>query len=199
MNDEIANCYPLPVHSNERPFPCHFCEQTFKSSSNRSKHERRIHAKERNAMRNAANQQQLNKTAPKVAEPAPAPPPPVLKIKKEPPAVLNTSSDDDRRTFMCDYEGCLSGFKTRSSLRDHQKGEKISKNAVKMCNNLSIFQSIQTTGRISVHSAQVHLSRARIGANTSEVRILYSIRSENSIERTKGTATLMTRSQPLKK
>lgn len=76
-------------------------------------------------MRSAANQQQLSKVAPKVAEPAPAPPP-VLKIKKEPPAVLNTSSDDDRRTFMCDYEGCLSGFKTRSSLRDHQKGNKSS-------------------------------------------------------------------------
>lgn len=73
-------------------------------------------------MRSAANQQQLNKSATKVAELAPAPSPPVLKIKKEPPAVLNTSTDDDERTFRCDHEGCLSGFKTRSSLRDHQKG-----------------------------------------------------------------------------
>lgn len=77
-------------------------------------------------MRSAANQQQLSKVATKVAEPAP-PPPPVLKIKKEPPAVLNSSSDDDKRTFVCDYEGCLSGFKTRSSLRDHQKGKKLRK------------------------------------------------------------------------
>lgn len=57
----------------------------------------------------------------KVVEPPP-------KVKKEVVAaqVLNTSVssvDGEDRMFRCEQDGCFSSFKTRSSLRDHQKGK----------------------------------------------------------------------------
>lgn len=57
----------------------------------------------------------------KVVEPPP-------KVKKEVAAVVNTSVssvDGEDRMFRCEQDGCFSSFKTRSSLRDHQKGRKI--------------------------------------------------------------------------
>ena len=36
----------VTVHSDERPYPCNFCSSAFKSSSNRSKHERGSHSVE---------------------------------------------------------------------------------------------------------------------------------------------------------
>lgn len=54
---------------------------------------------------------------------------PALKIKREPQAtaavvmsVLNVSADDEDRIYKCEQPGCFSSFKSRSSLRDHQKG-----------------------------------------------------------------------------
>lgn len=54
---------------------------------------------------------------------------PAIKIKKEAQAspaltmtVLNTSPDDEERIYKCEQAGCFSSFKSRSSLRDHQKG-----------------------------------------------------------------------------
>lgn len=83
-------------------------------------------------MKSATADQQLTKLAEKVKVSLPLPTPAVLsvKVKKDPPAAtaintLNTSqssADGDERTFKCDQEGCFSSFKTRSSLRDHQKG-----------------------------------------------------------------------------
>lgn len=124
----------IPVHSNERPFPCHFCAQTFKSSSNRSKHERRIHTKERNAMKAAEAQDGLKKLETKIEneldkqaltnannslvrnahESS-------TRFKEKDPLDSNTYFNDDERVFACDHEGCLRSFRTRSSLRDHQK------------------------------------------------------------------------------
>lgn len=139
------------MHSNERPFPCHYCDQTFKSSSNRSKHERRIHSKERNAMKTATAEQQLNKLAEKTKIALPTLPTPP-KIKKDPlPPVaasnlLNSSlstADGEERVFRCDHEGCFSSFKTRSSLRDHQKGK------TKLSDRL---QALNRTFPLSVHS-----------------------------------------------
>ncbi|CRL05354.1 CLUMA_CG017962, isoform A [Clunio marinus] len=115
------------VHSNERPFPCHFCEQTFKSSSNRSKHERRIHSLERNAMKSLNAEKQLNKTDEKLKTNLPLPAPVVVAVKEEMPAtvtVINSillGGDGDERIFKCLQDGCSSRFKSRSSLRDHQK------------------------------------------------------------------------------
>lgn len=34
------------MHSDERPYPCAFCSSAFKSSSNRSKHERGSHSEQ---------------------------------------------------------------------------------------------------------------------------------------------------------
>jgi hypothetical protein len=39
-----STCFP--VHSDERPYPCAFCSSAFKSSSNRSKHERGSHSEQ---------------------------------------------------------------------------------------------------------------------------------------------------------
>lgn len=82
-------------------------------------------------MKTANAEQQLNKLADKVKESLP---PVVLLttpkvVKKEPPVataihVLNTSADDgEERVYKCEQEGCFSSFKSRSSLRDHQKGK----------------------------------------------------------------------------
>lgn len=127
----------LSVHSNERPFPCHYCTQTFKSSSNRSKHERRIHAAERKASKQAAlENEKLNITT---TEQATTPgPQSTLKesIKKESsnnnnnasipvvkmePMIASDGNDSSDRVFGCEYDGCTSSFRTRSSLKDHQK------------------------------------------------------------------------------
>jgi hypothetical protein len=55
-------------------------------------------------------------------------------VKKEvvvtpapPPVVTTPLADGEDRTFKCEQEGCSSTFKSRSSLRDHQKGKKRSK------------------------------------------------------------------------
>lgn len=41
-------------------------------------------------------------------------------VKKEP--VVDTSFiDGEERIYRCEHEGCSSSFKTRSSLKDHQK------------------------------------------------------------------------------
>lgn len=102
------------VHSSYRPFSCHFCQQSFKSSSNRSKHERRIHSRERLTMQRSAT-----KTNTKF--------PHVKAVRKTlPPPASHTAEsvipvDMTQRIFKCNREGCLSSFKTRSSLRDHQK------------------------------------------------------------------------------
>jgi uncharacterized Zn-finger protein len=126
------------VHSNERPFPCHFCQQTFKSSSNRSKHERRIHTKERNAMKQAeAKEEQMKKVEQKTVganqnhqqarsssfQPPPPPPPLVQQqVNKTPKAEpIETINERGERVFECEQHGCTSTFRTRSSLRDHQK------------------------------------------------------------------------------
>lgn len=84
-------------------------------------------------MKNATAQQQLGKLAEKLkVEPVETTPAKVtlpVKVKKEAPAatsvsVLNTSIDDDgERIYKCEQEGCFGSFKSRSSLRDHQKGE----------------------------------------------------------------------------
>lgn len=34
---------------------------------------------------------------------------------------LDSAAYDDDRVFACDHEGCIRSFRTRSSLRDHQK------------------------------------------------------------------------------
>lgn len=117
----------IPVHSNERPFPCHYCPQTFKSSSNRSKHERRIHPEERKASKQLAdngegrengNQSTSKENIKKESIKAPAnTATPVVKTKKETSLV----DFDGDRLFRCDFEGCASSFRTRSSLKDHQK------------------------------------------------------------------------------
>lgn len=83
-------------------------------------------------MRVHNNQQQLTKLAEKVKVEMPLPPSPAVKVKKEPPATVTAisvnsaplSADDEDRVFRCEQDGCLSSFKTRSSLRDHQKGER---------------------------------------------------------------------------
>lgn len=66
---------------------------------------------------------QIAKLAEKVKVEEPPP-----KVKKEVAVpVLNTSVssvEGDDRMFRCEQEGCFSSFKTRSSLRDHQKGSK---------------------------------------------------------------------------
>lgn len=127
------------VHSNERPFPCHYCTQTFKSSSNRSKHERRIHATERKAAKQAIASKPINnnndeqpETTSNTTE-SPQRPQSSNKpiIKKEVTIVKNDVSiikkeslevnDSSDRIFRCEFEGCSSSFKTRSSLKDHQK------------------------------------------------------------------------------
>lgn len=81
-------------------------------------------------MRVHNNQQQLTKLIEKVKVELPLPPSPAVKVKKEPPATITaivytapSSADDEDRVFRCEQFGCLSSFKTRSSLRDHQKGE----------------------------------------------------------------------------
>ncbi|KAG5673514.1 hypothetical protein PVAND_003556 [Polypedilum vanderplanki] len=127
------------VHSDSRPFACHFCDQTFKSSSNRSKHERRIHAKERNAMKQAeAKEEQIKKNEQKVGNetrtssqkslPAPATFPHTVlvqqqsqinRVQKSEP--IETINEKGERVFQCEHFLCKSSFKTRSSLRDHQK------------------------------------------------------------------------------
>ncbi len=41
-----------------------------------------------------------------------------VKIKKD----LNASdANEDEKMFKCEHEGCTSSFKSRSSLKDHQK------------------------------------------------------------------------------
>lgn len=54
------------------------------------------------------------------------PPPKVKKEVVEAPVMNNSvsSADGEDRMFRCEQEGCFSSFKTRSSLRDHQKGKK---------------------------------------------------------------------------
>lgn len=83
-------------------------------------------------MRVHNNQQQLTKLAEKVKLEMPLPPSPAVKVKKEPPATITAivnsaplSADDEDRVFRCEQDGCPSSFKTRSSLRDHQKGESL--------------------------------------------------------------------------
>jgi hypothetical protein len=63
----------------------------------------------------------------KLAEKPKPPEPPVKKeVAVVPTAISVTSSlDGEERTFRCEHEGCASSFRTRSSLRDHQKGEKV--------------------------------------------------------------------------
>jgi Zinc finger, C2H2 type len=134
------------VHSNERPFPCHYCTQTFKSSSNRSKHERRIHEAERKASKLAAAAavasadtaeedklaDQIEKTQSTSSSSKEStrnfsksivPPPLIIKKEKEEPVDISEVVHDyaGNRVFRCEYEGCTSSFRTRSSLKDHQK------------------------------------------------------------------------------
>lgn len=135
------------MHSNERPFPCHYCTQTFKSSSNRSKHERRIHEAERKASKLAAAAaaasgdtpdedklaDQIEKTqstsssskeSTRNISKSIVPPSLVIKKEKEEPvdsSALIVHDDAGNRVFRCEYEGCTSSFRTRSSLKDHQK------------------------------------------------------------------------------
>lgn len=115
------------MHSNERPFPCHYCTQTFKSSSNRSKHERRIHAAERKASKQAAieNEKVNNITSEPTTTIKESPRKevsnknsiPVVKME----AIASDGNDSSDRVFGCEYDGCTSSFRTRSSLKDHQK------------------------------------------------------------------------------
>lgn len=52
---------------------------------------------------------------------------PLPTVKKEVTTYVTNSSpsvDGEDRVFKCEHEGCASSFKTRSSLRDHQKGKK---------------------------------------------------------------------------
>lgn len=76
-------------------------------------------------MRNANELEKISKFS---APLPPSPVVPVVKVKKEPPpAVVITalnSFTEEERSFRCEHEGCFSSFKTRSSLRDHQKGNK---------------------------------------------------------------------------
>lgn len=125
------------MHSNERPFPCHYCTQTFKSSSNRSKHERRIHAAERKASKQAAAVAAAAEHEKSVINEQTTTTGPQLTIKesiksessnnkigvvvKKEPSVTSDVNDNSDRVFRCEYEGCTSSFRTRSSLKDHQK------------------------------------------------------------------------------
>jgi hypothetical protein len=55
-------------------------------------------------------------------------PQPIVKKEKEVTvtAVTSLSSQDgEDRVFRCEHDGCTSSFKTRSSLRDHQKGKEV--------------------------------------------------------------------------
>jgi hypothetical protein len=83
-------------------------------------------------MRSANTEQQLSKLAEKVKAAMPSQTPAAVKVvKKTPPSATvievqsasQQSGDDEDRVFKCDQEGCFSSFKTRSSLRDHHKGE----------------------------------------------------------------------------
>lgn len=131
---KILCIYFFSVHSNERPFPCHFCQQTFKSSSNRSKHERRIHTKERNAMRAVVKEDEAKKIEVKVENQQKEPKSssynlvaPEVKISTNATVTTNLKresqepADKGERIYKCEQEGCTSSFRTRSSLRDHQK------------------------------------------------------------------------------
>lgn len=90
------------VHSDDRPYICAFCSSAFKSSSNRSKHERGSH-NEQYQKRKAAREVQRN------GEPEEQPPPPKRpKIVPEPPArVIKTepaaSPKKQPSEFPCRY------------------------------------------------------------------------------------------------
>lgn len=79
-------------------------------------------------MRSQNSEQQQNKLAAKVTA---LPALPAVKAEKEAPATVTTNFNNspqadgsgEERVFKCEQHGCLSSFKTRSSLRDHQKGE----------------------------------------------------------------------------
>lgn len=70
-------------------------------------------------MRKMNDEHQHNKSIEKVH---------VVKVKQEPelppptPTLVLENSFEER-VFQCDYEGCTSNFKSRSSLRDHLKGK----------------------------------------------------------------------------
>lgn len=78
------------VHSDERPYPCAFCSSAFKSSSNRSKHERGSHSEQyqkrkldRENQRNGESEEHL--APPKRIRVAPVQQSPKV-IKQEPTA-----------------------------------------------------------------------------------------------------------------
>lgn len=43
------------------------------------------------------------------------------KAEKEPAESTALAADSEERLFRCEQEGCTSSFRTRSSLKDHQK------------------------------------------------------------------------------
>jgi hypothetical protein len=58
--------------------------------------------------------------------PTPVPAPEIVKeptfvVKSPVPSSVGADEEEDR-VYRCDQDGCFSSFKTRSSLRDHQKG-----------------------------------------------------------------------------
>lgn len=98
-------------------------------------------------IKNAAKEQELkSKLAEKVIDAKPTPPSSDTSSKAVQEKVteaivqLSTSTDDgDERGFRCDHDGCVSTFKTRSSLRDHQKGELILKFPMSSSTNMQSF------------------------------------------------------------
>lgn len=76
----------------------------------------------------ALEQEQKSKLAEKEKEVKPESPSPEVKVDPLTTVAitqqfLSTSTDGDERVFVCHHDGCVSSFKTRSSLRDHQKGK----------------------------------------------------------------------------
>lgn len=133
------------MHSDERPYPCAFCSSAFKSSSNRSKHERGSHPNDYQK-RKLDREHQKNGD---VDEMLPSPPKKIKTvtiqqspkvIKQEPTSpkkatnefpcrycdrVLTRADSRDKheathkdiRAFDCGF--CSKNFKTQEALRDH--------------------------------------------------------------------------------
>lgn len=124
----VINCvtfFHFPVHSDHRPYKCAFCSSAFKSSSNRSKHERGSHSQQYQKRKHDRELQRngdadADEPAAKRVKIAPAlqqQSPKVIKLEPAPSPKKQVSTD-----FPCRY--CDRVFKRADSRDKHETTHK---------------------------------------------------------------------------
>lgn len=107
---------------------------------------------------------------------------------------LDSGAYDDDRVFACDHEGCIRSFRTRSSLRDHQKVHSDDRYGTyhfkyqRIDSNKILFNFTDRTYAIIV---VVLLSPVAIEVSMNEVHIQHSFKNERLREKLESSKTVV--------